>query len=141
MGDTMTYSTTNELISYATTRGYEIINDPNVLLTKANDWIETQNYKGVAIGETAWPRDGVYVGGVWVSDDSVPTAIKNAEMAMAIEIDKGNEPLATLSRATKREKVGDLEVEYTDSALDRANFVGVIALIKPYLTSSTGYDR
>jgi hypothetical protein len=137
----MPYATTVELTAYATARGYTLTSDLNALLTKANDWIETQNYKGVAIGETAWPRDGVYVGGVWVSDDSVPTAIKNAEMAMAIEIDKGNEPLATLSRATKREKVGELEVEYADSALDRANFVGVIALIKPYLAGGTGYDR
>lgn len=137
----MAYATTVELTAYATARGYTLTSDLDVLLTKANDWIETQNYKGVAIGETAWPRDGVYVGGLWVPDDSVPTAIKNAEMAMAIEIDKGNEPLSTLGRATKREKVGDLEVEYADSALDRANFVGVIALIKPYLASGTGYDR
>jgi hypothetical protein len=137
----MAYATTVELTAYATARGYTLTGDLAVLLTKANDWIETQNYKGVAIGETAWPRDGVYIGGVWVSDDIVPTAIKNAEMAMAIEIDKGNEPLATLSRATKREKVGELEVEYADSALDRANFVGVIALIKPYLSGGTGYDR
>jgi hypothetical protein len=137
----MAYATTVELTAYATARGYTLMGDLDVLLTKANDWIETQNYKGVAIGETAWPRDGVYVGGVWIPDDSVPTAIKNAEMAMAIEIDKGNEPLSTLGRATKREKVGELEVEYMDSASNSSTFSAPMALIKPYLTSSTGYDR
>jgi hypothetical protein len=137
----MAYATTIELTAYAASRGYTLTSDLDVSLTKANDWIETQNYKGVPVGETAFPRDGIYVNNVLVPYDTVPQAIKNAEMAMAIEIDKGNEPLATLGRATKREKVGDLEVEYSDSAIDRANFVGVLALIKPYLNGGTGYDR
>ena len=130
----MSYSTDIELTAYATARGYTITGDLNVLLTKANDWIETQPYKGYPTGDTAFPRDGVYISNVLVPFDSIPETIKKAEMQMAIEIDKGNDPSATLGRSTKREKVGDLEVEYMDSALDRATFVGVTALIKPYLS-------
>ena len=111
------------------------------MLTKANDWIEAQNYKGEPVGDTAFPRDGIYINNALVPYDTVPQAIKNAEMAMAIEIDKGNEPLATLGRSTKREKVGDLEVEYMDNAGAQSTFSAPMALIKPYLTSGTGYDR
>ncbi|HBD10837.1 MAG TPA: hypothetical protein DCZ13_01745 [Porticoccaceae bacterium] len=35
---------------------------------------------------------------------------------MALSIQAGDNPLATLSRETKREKVGDIEVEYSMAA-------------------------
>lgn len=137
----MAYATATELTAYATARGYTLIGDLDVLLTKANDWIEAQNYQGYAVGDTAFPRDFVYVNGALIPSDTVPQAIKNAEMAMAIELDKGNDPAATSGRSTKREKIGDLEVEYMDNAVAQSTFNPPMALIKPYLTSGTGYDR
>lgn len=133
----MSYATEAELTAYATERGITLTGDLSALLTKAHDYIESKDYKGyksVSTQETKFPRTGIYVDGVLIDSATIPNDIKKAEMRTAIEIDQGNDPLATYDRETKREKLGEMEVEYMDRASRGATFPAVDALLKPYLS-------
>ena len=141
----MAYSNTTELTDYATARGYTLVKDLSVLLTLAHDWIEAQTYKGAKTDPeqtTQFPRTGVTIQGVAIPDDVVPEAIKRAEMQMAIEIDRGNDPYAPITKSAIREKVDTLEVEYSDqpSAIQSTIIRSVTPLLKDYLLSSGGLN-
>ena len=74
----MPYSTAIELQDYATARGYTLVKDADVLLTLANDWIETLSFKGEKTDPAQlamWPRKGVCVFGYDIDDSTVPDAI------------------------------------------------------------------
>lgn len=140
----MPYSTEAELIDYATARGHTLVKDASVLLTLSNDWIEAQAYKGYKTDPTQmtqWPRKEVTAYGVLVDELTVPQGIKNGEMAMAIEIDKGNDPYQPVERAAVRERVeGAVEVNYSDrgSAPQTVQIRSVTPLIREYLKSGGG---
>ena len=140
----MSYSTEVELTAYATARGITLNTDLEILLTKAHDFIESKSYKGSRYSSqqlTMWPRSGVYIDGVLIPADVVPKGIKNAEMQAAIEIDAGLDPLANVERATKREKVDVIEIEYMDSSSDTTRLTKVMALLRPYIKSNHGLVR
>lgn len=142
----MSYSLDTELVDYATARGYTLLADPNVLLTKAHDWIESMIYSGEKTDPDQpyeFPRTGIVVGDKELDPTVVPNSIIIAEMRMAIEIDKGNDPFEAVPRAVKREKVSDIEVEYKTDSTDTPVSRGIMHLIKPYLANYNifGYDR
>lgn len=143
----MSYATDLELEAYATARGYTLVATPAVLLTKAHDWIESFVYDGTKtdpLQVDMFPRTGIVAFDTVVDPLTVPTPIKTAEMRMAIEIDKGNDPFAAVARAVKRERVeGAVEVEYQSDAADTAKIKGIDHLIRPYLLNKPifGYDR
>ena len=65
----------------------------------------------------AWPRVNVIdVDGFAIAGDIIPQAIKNAQFEAAAIIASGVDLEAAVGRAVKREKVGPIEVEYTDGA-------------------------
>lgn len=76
--------------------------------------LEQETYRGYRHTTTqalAWPRSGVVVDGVLVATGTIPTAIKRAQMKLALAmlaedllVDSGLEPFA-------RVRVGPLEVE------------------------------
>jgi hypothetical protein len=59
------------------------------------------------------------------------------QMEVSIAIDAGNDPSANVGRATKREKVGDIEVEYMDSADDSLELVAVKNVLKKIATPTS----
>jgi hypothetical protein len=63
----------------------------------------------------------------------VPEAIKNAQMATAISIDQGVDPLSDLSPAVKREKADVVEVEYQDGAQATVISRRINAQLRKYL--------
>lgn len=135
----MAYSTTVELTAYATARGITLIGDLDVLLTKANDYIESKDYKGDAVSaDTKWPRSSVYVDGYLLDSDSVPQGIKNAEMQTACDIDNGLDPLANIERATKSETLGPMSTTYMDNAAQATRLTKINAMLKPYLFGGMG---
>lgn len=108
--------------AYATDRGITVSGTAAVLLIQAMDYIEQQPYKGIkGTDEQAlqWPRYGVYVDSYYVGETVIPQLLKDALCEVALGIDAGNNPLASVDRTTKREKVGDIEVEYMDGARDQ----------------------
>lgn len=113
------YVTELELTAFATARGVALTADEEVLLISAMDYIESLSFKGYKISRDQplqWPRVSVIVDGFNLDSNSIPQDLKNGLMQCAIAIDQGNNPLQDAPRSTKREKVGELEVEYMDSA-------------------------
>jgi len=115
------YITEAELTAYASDRGVTIAGTPAELILKATDYLETLSYKGNRYTKEQslqWPRSNVWIDGFSVEVDEIPEDLKTAQLALALEIDAGNDPLAPVERATKKEKVDVIEVEYMDGTRD-----------------------
>ena len=113
------YVSESDLATYATDRGVTITGTAAVLIIQAMDYLESRQFLGTKSDidqALQWPRFGVEVDAYYVDSDEIPTLLKQAEMEICIAIDGGVDPLANLGRETKREKVGDLEVEYAIGA-------------------------
>lgn len=115
------YVTVAELTTYADERGVTIsAAEEEDLLIQAMDYLESLDYIGYRYTEDqalSWPRsDAKKYKIYWYDTNEIPQDLKDAQCEIALAIDAGNSPSANLERATKREKVGDLEVEYMDSA-------------------------
>lgn len=86
------------------------------LLILAMDYIESLQFKGVKRNydqSLQWPRTDVIIDGYYNDVDIIPTLLKNGQMQTALAIDAAISPQQNLPRKTIREKVGDLEVEYS----------------------------
>ena len=113
------YVSESDLATYASDRGVTITGTAAVLIIQAMDYLESRQFLGTKSDidqALQWPRFGVKVDAYYVDSDEIPTLLKQAEMEICIAIDGGVDPLANLGRETKREKVGDLEVEYAIGA-------------------------
>lgn len=113
------YVSEADLATYAADRGVTVTGTAAVLIIQAMDYLESRQFLGTKSDITQalqWPRFGVEVDAYYVDADEIPTLLKQAEMEICISIDGGDDPLTNLSRETKREKVGDLEVEYAVGA-------------------------
>ena len=90
--------------------------------------------------ERSWPRTGAttYYGEV-IPPDAVPAAIENASYEAAfLELTNPGSlsPVVTGSATVKREKVGQLEVEYASSSASDAE--SIVALSTPVVTAIEG---
>jgi len=113
------YVSEAELTTYASDRGVTITGTNAVLLIQAMDYVEQQNFKGTKNTDAQalqWPRYNVYIDTYYIESDSIPQLLKEAQMELALSIDGGLNPLTNEGRATKREKVDVIEVEYMDGA-------------------------
>ena len=120
------------LQAYATKRGLDITGITETNIIKGQDYFESAyQFKGTKLVETqalAFPR--------YINNEVVyPVRIKNAVCELAIK-SKSNELLADTERATKREKVGDIEIEYSEYSKDETNYNFVYNLILPWLLGS-----
>ena len=134
--DANSYVSEAELSTYADHRGQTISGTSAVLLIQAMDYIEAQPFQGLKETETQalqWPRVGVVLDGYYFESDSIPQLLKDVQCELALAIDGGNNPLSNEDRATKREKVGDIEVEYTDGARDGIYLTAVQTKLKKLL--------
>jgi len=134
------YVSESALSSFAADRAISISGNANSLLIQAMDWRESQPFAGVKYtsGQALqWPRYGVYVDGYYVSESTVPQLLKDAVCEAAIAIDAGSNPLATLGRSTKREKVGEIEVEYMDGSRDAPFLAAAESKLRKLLTSGS----
>lgn len=113
------YASETNLTDYATARGITLTGNTTSLLIQAMDYLENLNFIGYKYGDMAtqilqWPRADVYIDGYYVPVTTIPVQLPKAQLAIAAAIDAGNGPLIDLPRNTKKEKVGDIEVEYVD---------------------------
>lgn len=120
------------LTDYANKRNIDITGITETNIIKAMDYFESAYlFKGTKLKETqalAFPR--------YINNEVVyPVRIKNAVCELAIK-SKTNELLADTERATKREKVGDIEIEYSEFAKDEISYNFVYNLIMPWLLNS-----
>ena len=113
------YVTEAELTTYAADRGVTLTAATDVLLIKAMDYIESLAFIGDKHKESQplqWPRDEVYIDRYYIERETIPKELKNGVYTAALAIDAELDPLRIIERATKREKVDVIEVEYMDSA-------------------------
>ena len=93
--------------------------DSSEILIKSMDFLEQQRFigtKNTKAQALQWPRFGVVVDSYFIDSDEIPLLLQEAQMEFAISIDLGTDPMAPVSRETKKEKVDVITVEYTDSA-------------------------
>ena len=107
------------LLDYAASRGVTLSGATDVLIIKAMDYIESLSFIGDKHREAQplqWPRDEVYIDRYYIERETIPKELKNGVYTAALAIDAELDPLRIVERATKREKVDVIEVEYMDSA-------------------------
>lgn len=135
------YVSETELAGYMAVRNASISGDLTASLLKAMDYLETLSFAGNKYSETQalqWPRYSVYIDGYPLSSSDIPNELKQAQMRLAHEIDQGNDPLETLARKVKREKVGPVEVEYDDSSASAAILRSVNNMLRKILSTTSG---
>jgi hypothetical protein len=99
------------------------------------EWVGMKQYQFQA---RDWPRlVNQLVDGWPIDPDTVPQAIKNAQMEMAYLIQGGADPLATYTGGIKRQKVDVIEVEYA-GASGRPRYDAVDRLLSGYVTAAPG---
>lgn len=113
------YVSASTLNTYATNRGKTISGTKEDLLIQAMDYLESQSFKGAkrtSDQPLQWPRVDVVVDGYYQDSDEIPQLLKDALCQIAIAIDEGNDPSQDIPRTAIRQKVGDLEVEYSPNS-------------------------
>ena len=116
------YVTTAEFTQYCADRNITIsgtYGDESQLLILSMDYFEQQPFSGIKYLETQslqFPRSYLYIDGYLTDSDKIPDLVKDAQITIAISIMAGNDPLSTVDRAIKREKVDVIEIEYMDNA-------------------------
>lgn len=116
------YLSEADLNVYAGSRGIILSGVSSELLIQAMDYIEQQDFKGDKASEAQpllWPRDNVWLDGYYLDTGTIPQLLKDAVAEAAIAVDNGTGPLSAVPRQTKREKLGELEVEYMDGAISQ----------------------
>jgi hypothetical protein len=99
------------------------------------EWVGMKQYQFQA---RDWPRlVNQLVDGWPIDPDTVPQAIKNAQMEMAYLIHGGADPLATFTGGVKRQKVDVIEIEYA-GASGRPRYDAVDRLLSGYVTAAPG---
>lgn len=109
-------------------------------LTRATDYL-VQVYRTRWLGDRVsatqaldWPREGVEVDGFEVASDVVPAEVERACAEMAFKAASG-ELAADIERLTKRERVGPIEVEYSDNVLPYKVYRAIDNLLAPFLVN------
>ena len=124
-----TYNTVEELDAYALARGITLVQDEELTLTKAMDYIESRNLSGSKTDpdqETEFPRNG---------NEYVPGSIKKCQLVVAVLIDGGVDMMAPIERALKSRRTDVLERVYQDNASEYVRYPEVEVLLRPFITS------
>ena len=140
--DSQTYASEAELAAYALERGITVSGTDTELLIKAMDYLESKDFigdKGTKEQALQWPRNNAAIDGYYVDSDSIPNLLKESQIEFALGIDGGVNPMANTPRETKREKVGDIEVEYSSSALAQSYITAAETKLKKLIRES-GYS-
>lgn len=114
------YVSLSDARTFATGRGATLPADDTTLealLVKSMDYLESKRdlYRGTKTypDKLQWPRTDVQIDGLDVSTTTIPNELKNAQSQLAIEL-QTVDPQQSRAEGpvTKREKVGDIDVEY-----------------------------
>jgi len=139
--DAQSYITVVELSAYAAARGITIVGDPSQLLLRAMTYLETRDYTGSKnTKEQAlqYPRVNVYIDEFPILTTEIPNILKDLLAEVSIAIDGDEDPLATVERAVKKEKVDVIEVEYQDNAAPFVYNMRIKALERKILKNTGG---
>ena len=138
------YVSEANLTTYATDRGITLTGTLSVLLIKAMDYIEGQDfigYKSIDTQPLQWPRYGAVIDSYELNSDVIPKELKDAQMSVAVSIGSGADPLSTVSRAIKSESLGPMSTEYMDNASDVEIIRSISNKLRKLLRSNGGEMR
>ena len=120
--DSNSYVTVAEFQQFCTDRNITITStygDESELLIQAMDYFEQQPFKGIKKTELQalqFPRSDLWIDSYLSDSNTIPKLVKDAQITIGVSIMQGSNPLSIIERATKREKVDVIEIEYMDSA-------------------------
>lgn len=121
----MSYNTEQDLIDYAAGRAYTLIGAPSVLLTKAMDWLDTQQWN--------------YTTRALIEANEVPDKIKTAQLVAAVLIDQGEDLFAPIGQRVTSEAVsGAVSVTYSDKGNQTTLYPQLMALLRGYVVGGSG---
>ena len=139
--DAQSYITIIEFNAYAAARGITISGDVSSMLLQGMTYLQTLDYIGLKnTKEQAlqWPRLNAYIDSFVITTTEIPQLLKDLQAEVTIAIDAGNDPLATVERAVKKEKIDVIEIEYQDNAAPFAYNLRIKSLERKLVTSSGG---
>lgn len=147
--DATTFASRAELIAFAAARGI-IIEDTDaadVFLVQAMDVLLTKSFLGslVVVNQGApFPRELFAAPNsdtLVFPKDSVPTAIKRAQILLAVAASQGVTLLDSTSagRQLRSRELGPLKRTFTDTSLAVAQVAGVDEALAPFLASFGGF--
>jgi len=93
-----------------------------VLILRAMDYFESLVFLGQKVSSTQslqFPRVYLVIDGYDVLSTTIPADVKKSLYEITYAEELGTSELAQVDRKTKREKVGDIEIEYTDNSSSR----------------------
>ena len=115
---------------------WDLIVDKEKVIIGAMDYIETSyKYKGTKLN----PNQALEFPRLINGSVEFPTRLKNAVCELALKNSKGV-LLEDTERATIREKVGELEVEYDKDSPQGVEYKYVFNLIAPWLDNTSSYS-
>ena len=142
VADANSYVTVGQFTQYCSDRNITIVGtygSESELLILAMDYFEQQSFNGYKYSELQslqFPRYDLFIDDYLIDTDVIPKLVKDAQITIAISIMAGNDPLSTVSRAVRREKVDVLEVEYMDNAAISAIIRSIGNAMRKLVTSS-----
>jgi len=83
------------------------------------DYLGQQPIKGnkkTELQALQFPRSDLWIDSNLSDSNTIPKLVKHAQITIGVSIMQGSNPLSIIERATKREKVDVIEIEYMDSA-------------------------
>lgn len=115
------YVTAAQISQFAEDQGVTLAGTytTTILAYRAMEYLERFDFIGVKYTEAQalqWPRSGAWIDGYQVDIDEIPQELIDAQLAIALAIDEGYDPLANVDRQAKREKIDVIEIEYMDGA-------------------------
>lgn len=113
-------------------------------LIRATDFLEAtyrnawKGYRNTQTQALSWPRYDAWVEMFLVESDTVPTAVVNATIEMAIKAATDSTLIEDQGRVIVREKVDVLETEYSEYGPRGTSYTAVARMLSPYTNSSGG---
>lgn len=135
------YISVADFTTYYTARGYTLTGDEEEMLLRAMLYVEQLSFKGqkqTKAQPLQWPRYYVTIDGFDINTNEIPQQLIDLQCEVALAIDGGDDPLGTIGRSVKREKVDVIEREYMDNAVPFAINRKIKALEKKLTRVSSG---
>ncbi len=119
-----TYVSLNAYKSFANLRGLTVGTDAAITqaIFRAMDFFERQTFIGRKATESQplqWPRTEAMIDGYYADANEIPNDVKLALYEAIFVQESGNSQLNTEERKTLREKIGDIEVTYSNNSENR----------------------
>jgi len=141
------YVSRSDFTTWADARGITYPADTDELdqkIQRAMDFIESLQFLGEKHTEDQslqWPRDYVFIDGYSIESDEIPKEVKIAVYeATKVEID-GDSKLSASERETLREKVGDIEVQYSTSSGMKRSTPAIMKALRKLIHSPMEVSR